>query len=220
MLLAPCRVCAVALSQSRELAVPPTLSRGCAYKSLHPSVFCRTDANCCLADNEVMHSVFARSSVRNLSREAALNSVCAFGDISTPAVREASSLRVLLADGCPLQRVLASVLLARWDIRPELASNGMEAVLMADEQRFDLILMGTQMGVLNGMVATKHIRKNERRYGGGGVPIVAYTSEPISASESAWAEAGFTAFLTKPCQAAEMGECLQHLCGVQPEPPH
>lgn len=167
-----------------------------------------------------MHSVFARSPVRKLSQEAALYPVCAISDISTRAVREASSLRVLLVDGCPLQRMLACVLLARWGIRPELACDGMEAVLIAGERRFDLILMDTQMGVFNGVVATKRIRKNERRYGGGEVPIVAYTSQPISASESAWAEAGFTASLAKPCQAAKMGECLQHLCGVQPEPLH
>lgn len=167
-----------------------------------------------------MHSILPRSQARKRPQEAVLSSVRVIGEISIPAVREASSLRVLVVDDCSLQRLLASVLLSRWGIRPELASDGMEAVLMAGERPYDLILMDIQMGVLNGVVATKRIRKNERRYGSGEVPIVAYTSEPIAASECACAEAGFTAFLAKPCQAAEMGECLQHWCGVHSEPMH
>ncbi len=94
----------------------------------------------------------------------------------------------------------------------------MEAVLMTNEQHFDLILMDIHMGVLDGVAATKRIRQNERRHGGPEVPIVAYTAEPLGAGQPLWADAGISAALAKPCQPAEMAECLQQWCGVTVEP--
>lgn len=138
--------------------------------------------------------------------------------IATPPLREAATLRILVVDDCPFQQLLSSVLLSRWGIRPQLASDGLEAVLLAGEQRFDLILMDIQMSVLDGVAATTRIRQNERRNGADQVPIVAYTAEPIPASQRAWADAGITASLAKPCQATEMGECLKYWCGLRAEP--
>ena len=108
-------------------------------------------------------------------------------------------------------------MLSRWGIEPQLASDGLEAVLLAGEQRFDLILMDIQMDVIDGLEASKRIRHRERCRDGGAVPIVAYTAEDIDANERTWADAGISAALSKPCKPAEMGECLKHWCGVQPE---
>ena len=44
--------------------------------------------------------------------------------------------------------------------------------------------------------------------------MIAYTSEPIAGNLSAWFESGITATLAKPCAAVEMGECLEHWCGI------
>lgn len=161
-----------------------------------------------------MNSIFTRSSARERKPKASVTSFQAIGGPSILDVREAATLRILLVDDCRLQQLLGSALLSHWGIQPQLASDGLEAVLMAGEQRFDLILMDIQMGVLDGVAASKRIRQNERRHGGDEVPIVAYTAEPLGASERAWADAGISAALGKPCQPAEMGECLKQWCGV------
>ena len=44
------------------------------------------------------------------------------------------------------------MLLARWQIVPELISDGLEAVLHVGEQEFDLLLMDIEMPVLDGLM--------------------------------------------------------------------
>jgi CheY-like chemotaxis protein len=185
---------------------------------LHESVFSRTEEYLAAADNRVMNSIVTRSAVRERQSNQSATSVHAISTLSVPAGREAATLRILLVDDCRLQQLLGSALLSLWGIQPQLASDGLEAVLLAGEQRFDLILMDIQMGVLDGVAASWRIRQNERHHGGGEVPIVAYTAEPLGACERAWADAGISAALAKPCRPVEMGECLKHWCGVQPEP--
>jgi CheY-like chemotaxis protein len=122
-------------------------------------------------------------------------------------------LHVLLVDDCPFQRLLACTLLSRWMILPELASDGMEAVLRASEQDFDIILMDIQMPVMDGLTATLRIRRDERaRRCGTPVPVVAHTSDN-GYDEALWVHCGINAVLCKPCAAFEMGECLERWCG-------
>jgi CheY-like chemotaxis protein len=131
--------------------------------------------------------------------------------------RHATTLRVLVVDDCPFQRLFTSLLLSRWGIRAEVASDGVEAVLMAGESKFDLILMDIQMEGLDGVAATARIRQNERRRRLPEVPIVAYTAESVVAKTRAWPAAGITASLAKPCDSAAMGRCLEQWCGFRTE---
>lgn len=167
-----------------------------------------------------MNSIQARNLIRPRQREAPESSAHVIGarHIAAQVSRDASALSILVVDDCPLQQLLSSVRLSRWGIRPRLASDGVEAVLLAGERQFDLILMDIQMPVLDGVAATARIRKDERRSGTGQVPIVAYTSESLPANQRAWAVAGFTAFLAKPCGIEELGDCLKYWCGLHAEP--
>ena len=124
---------------------------------------------------------------------------------------------MFIVGDCPLQQLHSSVLLSRCGIQTILASDGLKAVLLAGKQHFDLILMDIRMGVLNGVVATQRIRQNERRVGTAEVPIVAHTAEPLATNRAAWAAAGITPSLAKPCKPAEMSECLKQWCVVQLE---
>jgi two-component system, sensor histidine kinase len=167
-----------------------------------------------------MNSIQFRNLIRPRQRELSETSVHVLGAmrIATPNSRDASALSILVVDDCPLQNLLSSVRLSQWGIRPQLASDGVEAVLLACEQQFDLILMDIHMPVLDGVVATARIRKDEHRRGADQVPIVAYTAEPLPANQRAWAGAGFTAFLAKPCGIEELGDCLKYWCGLHAEP--
>ena len=164
-----------------------------------------------------MNSILTHSPVQQRPSQASATPVHVIVGTPNLAVREAATLKVLVVDDCPIQRLLSSALLSMWGIQPELASDGLEAVLLAGEQQFDLILMDIHMGVLDGVAATKRIRQNERRRGGARVPIVAYTGEPIAGNERTWATAGISASLAKPCGPAEMDECLKRWCGVECE---
>jgi CheY-like chemotaxis protein len=126
----------------------------------------------------------------------------------------ASSLRVLLVDDCPFQQLLACALLSRWMIVPQIACDGLEAVLLAGEQDFDIVLMDVEMPVMDGLLATARIRKTERRdHRTHAVPVVAYTAVDLASHERSWQRCGMNAVLHKPAEAPEMSACLERWCG-------
>lgn len=96
---------------------------------------------------------------------------------------------------------------------PQIARDGFEAVLLAGEQDFDIILMDVDMPVMNGLEATARLRQNERRARRArAVPVVAYTAGARALDEGSWRRCGMSAVLNKPADAFEMGECLARWC--------
>ena len=121
-------------------------------------------------------------------------------------------LHVLVADDCPFQQLLACALLSRWGIMPLLASDGVEALLLAGEHAFDMILMDLDMPVMDGMTATARLRAQEAANRvPSPVPVVAYTTAS-SADDRQWRQCGMNALLAKPSDALAMGECLERWC--------
>lgn len=134
---------------------------------------------------------------------------------SSRAAREPQMppLRVLVVDDCPVNRLLACTLLWRWGIDPVVAAEGAQAVRLAGEAAFDLILMDVDMPVMDGLEATAHIRRfAPDRATRPDVPVVAYTGGPFPSSPDDLRLSGMDAVLVKPCEAAEMAGCLQLLC--------
>jgi CheY-like chemotaxis protein len=124
-----------------------------------------------------------------------------------------SRLRVLLVEDNPFQQLLACALLSHWKVMPQIASDGLEAVLLAGEQEFDIVLMDVEMPVLGGLKATAQIRQNERRARCAlAVPVVAYTAGDLALDEASWRSCGMNAVLNKPAGVLEMGECLERWC--------
>lgn len=74
-----------------------------------------------------------------------------------------SPWRVLLVDDCPMQQLRARALLSRWGVMPQIARDGLKAVLRVGEQDFDIVLMEVEMPAMDGLKATARIRQNERR---------------------------------------------------------
>lgn len=77
----------------------------------------------------------------------------------------------------------------------ETAENGKIALEKAKQSQFDFVWMDCQMPVMNGLDATREIRKLESYQQ---VPIVAVTANAFSQDEERCLEAGMTDFLAKP----------------------
>lgn len=73
------------------------------------------------------------------------------------------------------------------------AHNGVEAVDVAKRERFDLILMDVKMPLLDGLGATKEIRKFDTK-----TPIIAATANAFSTDMDEAMAAGCSDFITKP----------------------
>jgi CheY-like chemotaxis protein len=131
----------------------------------------------------------------------------------TSKILNTARLVVLLVDDCPFQQLLGCALLSHWGIMPQLASNGCEAVALAAEQDFDIILMDVDMPVMDGLRATAEIRRMElQRDSFKRVPVVAYTAGHLAANPTRWHDCGMDAVLMKPCDADVIGACLEQWC--------
>ena len=84
--------------------------------------------------------------------------------------------------------------------------NGHDALEYVKKGDFDLVLMDVMMPIMDGVKATKEIRKFNRN-----IPIVAITANAFESDRAAALEAGCNAFLTKPINKAEVLEEIEKL---------
>lgn len=133
-------------------------------------------------------------------------------DIDTQALDSEfdGPVRVLVADDDPVNLMVISAMMASRGLTPLLAADGAEALALASELRFDLILMDLQMPVLDGFAATSAIRRFELNSTRPAVPVVAHSS--MFPGAHVLAERGFNGSLAKPCDAQELDDCLLQWC--------
>jgi CheY-like chemotaxis protein len=124
--------------------------------------------------------------------------------------RGQGSSRVLVVDDSPVNLMVISALLESRGIETFLAADGAEAVALASELRFDLILMDLQMPIIGGLAATSAIRRFEVKCSRLPVPVVAYTS--TSPGADVLAAYGMNGSLSKPCDDRELENCLARWC--------
>jgi signal transduction histidine kinase/DNA-binding response OmpR family regulator len=107
--------------------------------------------------------------------------------------------RVLLAEDHRLNRELLVELLRGAELEIDAAAGGLEAVAMASATAYDLILMDMQMPDMDGIDATRAIR---RLPGYGDVPIIAMTGAAFEDDRAACLAAGMSDYLAKPIAPA------------------
>lgn len=122
-------------------------------------------------------------------------------------------LQVLVVDDNPANLADACGLLQPWGITPMLAADGAEAVALARQRSFDLILMDLQMPVLDGLGATRQIRVFEHEQRSTRVPVLAYTSYALD--NDVLRDCGVDGVLEKPCSAGELQDCLRRWCAYR-----
>lgn len=127
-----------------------------------------------------------------------------------PPPHSYGAVSVLVADDNPVNLMVIAALLEARGLYPMLAADGAEAVALASQMSFDLILMDLQMPVLDGLGATVAIRHFERTTGRPHAPVVAYSSALPSAA--VLAAHGFVGSLFKPCEDQDLEDCLLRWC--------
>lgn len=126
-------------------------------------------------------------------------------------------LSILVAEDNEINALLTRALLQKLGHRPQVVANGhaaMESFLAARSAGlpFDLILMDVRMSGIDGIEATRRIRRMEgdtRR-----TPIVALTANALPEHREACLQAGMDAFLTKPLDREKLAAVLTEFGGV------
>ncbi|HQQ69290.1 MAG TPA: ATP-binding protein [Alicycliphilus sp.] len=103
--------------------------------------------------------------------------------------------RVLLVDDVELNRTVALAFLADAGVQADVAVNGREAVDKVLAQPYDLVLMDIQMPEMDGLSATRAIRKEARL---DKLPIIAMTAHAMEGDRERSLRAGMQDHLTKP----------------------
>lgn len=127
-----------------------------------------------------------------------------------PSAQPSCALRVLVVDDNPANLMEISMLMRARGVVPFLAADGAEAVALACELPFDLILMDLQMPILDGLGASAAIRRFEATTSRPPVPVVAYTSSAPGATLLALY--GINGSLSKPCEDQDLEDCLVQWC--------
>ena len=117
-------------------------------------------------------------------------------------------LRALLVEDNPVNQMVARRLLERLGCTVQLANDGVEAIEAHRSATFDVVLMDLQMPRLDGLGATRQIRKLALQ----SQPfIVALTANAFESDVAACKAAGMDDFLPKPLRLDELRRVLQRV---------
>ena len=122
-------------------------------------------------------------------------------------------LDILLAEDNPINQRLAIRLLEREGHRVTLAENGQETLDALEKASYDLVLMDMQMPGLDGLEATRRIRKREARWAH--LPIIALTANAYAEDRERCLLAGMDGFVSKPIRREELLATIQTVMALR-----
>ncbi|SEG20130.1 PAS domain-containing hybrid sensor histidine kinase/response regulator [Algoriphagus boritolerans] len=115
-------------------------------------------------------------------------------------------LRILLAEDNDLNLQLMTFMFQQLGFQFEVAKNGAEVLDKVKQQQFDVILMDVQMPVMNGLEATREIRKME---GTDQMIIIGLSANVFEEDQKKAIESGMNDYLTKPIRLAALADKLE-----------
>jgi CheY-like chemotaxis protein len=120
-----------------------------------------------------------------------------------------SDLRILLAEDNPVNQKIALVVLSKLGLQADTAKNGLEVLVALEEHPYDLVLMDIQMPEMDGIEATRIIRKRWPQ----GPKIIVVTSFDGDICRDICFDAGADDFLNKPVKVEELGAAIERNMG-------
>jgi len=125
--------------------------------------------------------------------------------ISEDMLEELSGIRILLVDDNEYNRIVVreTLELKIKNITVDEANDGLIALEMLKQNKYDLLMMDLVMPNLNGLETTQRIRRefgNDKK----SIPIIAITASVLKSEINKCYEAGMNGFIPKPFKTAEV----------------
>jgi len=121
------------------------------------------------------------------------------------------SLHVLLAEDDKVNQIFAQRMLEQLGHEVEAVPDGSQAIEALKNGRFDLVCMDIQMPVMDGVEATRTIRRGDAGEGNKTIPIVALTAYAMESDRKVFLDAGMDDYLAKPLELEDFKEMLLQL---------
>jgi PAS domain S-box-containing protein len=114
-------------------------------------------------------------------------------------------LQILVAEDNRANQLLLRVMLERSGCKVTIASNGIEALKAVEGEHFDLILMDGQMPEMDGLEATRRIRKLEEQLDKKrNLPIIGVSAHAMTTDKEKFINSGMNGYITKPVNKIEL----------------
>lgn len=119
--------------------------------------------------------------------------------------------RILLVEDNEINQEIARAMLHQMGLQCDLACNGQEAVAMALDGNYDMVLMDVYMPVMDGLTATRQIRRKlAARASARALPIVAMTAASLPDNIDDILDAGMDDHISKPFDVAVLRKKLSY----------
>jgi CheY-like chemotaxis protein/HPt (histidine-containing phosphotransfer) domain-containing protein len=115
-------------------------------------------------------------------------------------------LSILVAEDNAVNQKVVQQLLAHLGYRADVVANGVEVLDALERQSYDVVLMDVQMPEMDGLEATRRLRK---RYGHGTAPhVIAMTANAMPGDREKCLAAGMDAYVAKPVELTDLRAVL------------
>jgi two-component system, sensor histidine kinase and response regulator len=123
-----------------------------------------------------------------------------------PLIEPLGPFHVLLVEDIYVNQLVVKEMLRPSGVNLEMANNGKEALHILENASFDLVLMDIQMPEMDGIEATRRIRKDNRLKE---IPIIAMTAHAMKSDRDICLQAGMDDYITKPVDKHQLYTILK-----------
>jgi len=120
----------------------------------------------------------------------------------------APNAHILVVDDTKMNLMVAKGLLKNTEMLIDTASSGREAVEMAKNKRYDLVLMDQRMPEMNGVTAMQLIKMDTASLNVH-TPFICLTADAVSGARERYLSEGFDDYLTKPIEGRLLEEMIR-----------